>query len=173
MASAEETAFSVEDVAVYLLNDALAQPNYFLLPDLNGKNIYLCNAINPYILKDDELVIQDDVECYFIKTDDNFIASITLCYDNDKLLTASLDIGLAEFIDANCDIDEAFALVGYNGTLYVKTAGGVVASNAQVSVRTVNTDAISNTIDNSAGNLEVLSSKSRLTEIVTNPTVSR
>lgn len=167
IASAEESEFSVENIATYFLNDALSQPAYFSLPDLNGKSIYLCDPINPYVLVGNQLYVYDDVECYLIKTDDEIIASVVLCYDGDELLSACLDNSIAETINANCDIDEAFQLVGQDGTLYVKAADDVGTNNIQTFARTANIDSVASKIEDAEGDLRALSVKSQLTDIVT------
>ncbi len=173
ISSAVESKFCIEDVAVNLLNDALKQPNVFNIPNMNNKSIYLCNPINPYRLKGDELLPLYDVALYLVRTDDEIIASITLCYQNGNPISASLDTYIAEVINTNCSIYDAFQLIGENGTLYVKTANNVGTSTFSATTRTTDIDSTASLINNIAGNPEVLSVKSELTTVTINPVITR
>lgn len=172
-AAASEPTFSIEEVATYFMNDALEQPNSFHIPDLNGKNIYLCNAMHPYVLNGNELQVNNNVVYYLVKTNDEIIASITLCYANGTLMSASFDPYVADIINDNCEVDEAFQLIGQDGILYVKTADDVCTSNAQTFTRTSSVDTVVRAIENAEGDLRELSVKSQLTDIITNPVASR
>lgn len=167
MAFAKEAAFSVEAVAVELLNDALAQPNSFILPDLDEKNIYLCNPIHPYALIENELQSCEDIEYYLIKTETEFIGCITLCYVDSVLMSASLNLDIATQLNETCETDDAFQLVANNGLLYIRTAASPIATNG------VDTDSTVFAIASASGHLEVATVRSQLTGIVTCPVVPR
>ena len=173
VASAEGIAYSVEETAVYLLNDALTMPNDFPLPDLSGKTLYLCNAISPYTLKGDKLQPCNDIEYYFVRTENELIACITLCYENGNLLSACFDISTAETLSANCKIDEAFQLIAQNGKLYVKTADDINAEITRMPSETKFLNSISAKIVGTADNTEVLTVKSTLTGVITDPVIPR
>lgn len=170
---ASESTFSIEDVATELINDALAQPNEFGLPDLNGQNIYLCNAINPYTLEEDELIPCSNIEYYIVKTDDSFVACITLCYSDGMLLSASLDVNIANVLNSACSTDDAIQIVTEGGSVYIKTESDVSNSTSSQTSRISEVDITENAISQAEGKPDVLTVKSQLSEIVTNPIVPR
>lgn len=171
-AVATEQTFSVEQVAVELLNDALKQPNYFDIPDLDGKTIYLCNAINPYTLEGDDLQLCNDIEYYLVKTDDEYIACITLCYKEGELVSACLNIGVAETVNVYCDVNEAIQLVVQEGVLFVKTENNLAEEVIDTQgARTV--AVVSHIIDDMEGTLEIPTVKAQLVGITTNPVIAR
>lgn len=160
---------AVEDIAVQLLNDALSKPNYFDLPELEGRSIYICDAINPYAIMEGELIRCSDIEYYLVRTDSEYIACITLCYGEGELLSACLNIDLANAIEANGDINEAIQIVAQNGGLYVRTENAEETENQaqQMHGRRVDAD------DELLWDLEIPTVKVQLDGIVTNPIIPR
>lgn len=172
--SAVEQETSVEQIAVNLINDALSQPNEFALPNLSDETLYICKAIHPYKLENDALIESTNIEYYLVKTENYFVACITLCYVNNELISACLNIGMAEMLNAACDISEAFQIVANNGTLYIKTADGVTNCSVGAKTRGLGADSdIASAIDRAQGSEEALSVSGVLSGIVTNPVISR
>lgn len=92
---ATESSFSVEKLAVELINDALTHPDEFDLPNIGSTNVYLCEAINPYAFENSSLRKSEEIEYYFVITDSEYIACITLCYKNDEPVSVSSNVSLA------------------------------------------------------------------------------
>lgn len=125
---AEET-FSVNEVAVQLLTSAMNNWEAIGLPDVQGESLYICNSINPYCFDGNELTVSSDVEYYLIKTMEEYIACITLCYENGAVISATLDTGIAEVLNTYDIVNEDFALIVNGGILYLKTEESVVPGN--------------------------------------------
>lgn len=174
-AQAVDLEFSIETVAVELINCALSDPNNFHVQDLTGETLYLCNAINPYALTGGDLLACDDIEYYLLRTDDAFIACVTLCYDNGVLASSSLNFYVSDVLNANCNIEDEIQLVTHDGIVYVKTADAVSAGlvSMQNATSAASADTVAQQIANTADDLEALSIKSQLSGVNTNPIIPR
>lgn len=148
-AMASERKINIEQVAVQLINDALSKPEVFDLPNLTGETLYVCEAVHPHTLSDSGLVSSDNIEYYLVRTDDEIIACITLCYVEGQVASACLNIGLAKMINAVCEVDKAFQLVVQDGSLYIKTEEGVIrgTEDHQSRINTLEEDTILTSID--------------------------
>ena len=157
------------------MNDALSKPEVFDLPDLTNETIYICEAIHPHTLGDSGLVSSENIEYYLIRTDDEIIACITLCYVEGQVASACLNIGLVKMVNAVCDSNEAFQLVVRDGSIYIKTSDGVVkgAEDQQTMVTSLDDDTVTVSINAVPGNLEALKVKNQLTGIIINPIIPR
>lgn len=174
-AFASETSFCVETVAEELINDALTQPSQFGLPDLQDENVYICNAVNPYTICNDVLTQCEGIEYYLVKTDDAFIACITLCYDDGILISATLDLHIADVLNNVCSPADAIQLITYDGTVYVRTDDAISDGTASYpSVRSLyennEVQTVATLIEDGPVELTV---KSELTDIVTDPVIPR
>ena len=173
--TASEQDFCVEQVAVQLINDALSKPGVFDLPDLTNETLYICDAIHPHTLDDSGLSPSDNIEYYLIRTDDEIIACITLCYVEGQVASACLNIGMAKMVNTVCQADEEFLLVVRDGSLYIKTDEGVVRGTEDMQPMPISMEdeAVRASIGAAQGNLGVLEVKSRLEGITINPVISR
>lgn len=172
---ANEETFSVEDVAVALINDAIEKPDYFQLPSVDGKSLYICNAINPYRVSDDELVNCENIEYYLVRTEDEYFACITLLYADGQLLSASLNLDVSEEISNSCTINDSIQIIVQDGNIYIRTANGLTNSrnnNADISDSKEQL-VLQGIIATSKMRTEVPSIKSQLTGIVNNPVIPR
>lgn len=168
--SATEALPSIETIATDLLNDAIANPNEFGLPDLEGEHVYICNPVNPYVYEGGAIERNEDVECYFVITDEAFLAYIKLCYVDGIPVSASLNTSIAEILNANCQIDDAFRLITFCGDVFLKTLDNIVKCNT--SSRFIESQDIES-IERAVESFDCLTIKSRLTGIITNPITSR
>lgn len=153
----------------------MTHPDEFNLPDLTNEMIYICRPIHPYVIEGNRLAQCNDIEYYLIQTESDIIACITLCYEGGAVVSACLNIGLANIINEHCDMGEAFQIVVQDGTVYIKTSDSVVngMANTQImSVKAEEDDAIA-TINSIRGNLEKLSVQNELLGVITNPVVAR
>lgn len=119
---------NIEVLAVELLSDALACNDGFSFPALKDQELYLCKPIHPQYLRNDTFVINQDIEYYLIKTDDTYIANITVCYDNGKFLSAAFGTDLAQSLVANNISCSDIALIPHDGVLYIKASDSVTSS---------------------------------------------
>lgn len=173
--SAQESSVCVESIATELLNDALTHPYDFTFPNLSGKTLYLCNAVNPYALQDNKLIPNEDIEYYIVKTDDAFIACITLCYSNGTLLSATLDLNISNTLNYACSVSDPVQLITEDGVVYVKSNDGVFSDSDAItrispSTNIKETEAFLYEAD---GNVQTLTVQCELTEIETNPVIPR
>ena len=99
-------------------------------PILKGKTIYLCNPINAHRLVDGELIANQNIEYYLVKADSRYVACVTVCYDSGKLVTASFNTDIAQALEYYDIGTNAVALVGHEGSLYIKTADECVKWNS-------------------------------------------
>jgi hypothetical protein len=168
--SAAEALPSIEAIATDLVNDAIANPNEFGLPNLEGDYVYICNPVNPYIFEGGSIERNENVEYYFVITDEAFLACIKLCYVDGNPVSASLNTSIAEILNANCQIDDAFRLITSCGDVFLKTLDNIIKCNSS-SHFAESPDIAS--IEHAVESLEILTIRSRLTGIVTNPITSR
>lgn len=174
-AFAAESNFNVEQTATILINNALTHPDEFYLPDLTNKAIYICRPIHPHVIEGNGFMQCNDIEYYMIRTENDIIACVTLCYEDGEVVSASLDIGLANIINGHCELEDAFRIVVQSGTVYLKTADGVVngMASAQVMPRDAEQNVTIASINNIEGELDTLIVQSELLGIIANPIVAR
>lgn len=126
---AEEPATNVTEIVEDLLTSALKNNSYFNLPDLMNQEIYVCSPISPFLLSDNQIKRQEDIEYYLLCTQDKYIACIVLCYNNDVLVSASLNTDISSMLeDSNLNL-QAFSLIASGGDLYIKTSSEVIIAN--------------------------------------------
>lgn len=150
----KQAEFSVTSLAASLLEDALQNNAYFNLRKLSGE-VYLCNPVHPYYMQDGTFVADPDIEYYFIKSGDAYVACVTACYENGELSSVTFNPGMAAALEAY-DVNSAFLMVVNDGTLYVKTEDeAVVASGIDFTTRTAPAnDPVCNQIETIAADLQ-------------------
>lgn len=116
-----------------LLYDALSKNTYFNISNIEGKTIYICDPINAHQLVNGSLLVNSDIEYYLIKADSDYIACVTVCYESGNFSSASFSTDIAEALEYYDIGTTPVALVGYNGTLFIKTLSGTVEWHSNIS----------------------------------------
>lgn len=109
-------------------------------------DLYLCDSINPYYFSDDDLIINEDIEYYLIRSSSQYVGCITVCYDNGTACSASFDADISSALTYNGLVNSSFALVCCDGILYIVSGTQVFQWNSSTGANAANTseDIISN-----------------------------
>lgn len=138
-----------------MLCDALSNNSFFGLPSVEGKTIYLCEPISPYYINGDGLQKNGDIEYDLIRADMDYIACVTVCYQNGQFATASFgtDVALAlEGLDVGTS---NVLLVSSDGSLYIKMENGTTKwSSSETIERNENSNTVSEEADTVCAQLE-------------------
>ena len=154
--SAAEQQHTVESVAVQLINDALTHPECFGLPELGDEEIYICEGINPFTKVNDEMTRCQEIEYYFVRTESEYIACITVCIVEGEPKSACLDVSLANKLNEECGLNDAVRLIVQNGELQILTNN------------TARDNELSSYADKVTNNFEIITIKSELAGIQIN-----
>lgn len=121
-AKAETTKHNINEITNEFLTIALENNEYFNLPNLQNKKIYISNPIRPYKIDENKLSKSNDIEYYFIKADDEYIACVTLCYENEEVVSSAINVDISDFLNEYNLNDKTFSLIASKGKLYLKTS---------------------------------------------------
>ena len=96
------------------------------IPDVSDKEIQICQRINPYVLHNEVLVVNEDIGYFFLKADGGIFACLTVFYGDGEVISASLSTKMVDLVKNAGVSDKEFALISAGDTWYIKTNEDII-----------------------------------------------